>query len=159
GGSHLAARFLSSPRYLKWLTEAPMQGGTPRGMEKHLNRLSAIASEDSEIGPDILKVLKDFTPGAQAQAPTPPYNDVEPEKYGKLRQPSDSRLREVPVPAIPPGFKFDDERIEGNPDERFRDEEQPEPSRTPRFRSEDEVKAEPIIFGGRRAQVRPPAFD
>jgi hypothetical protein len=26
---------------------------------KHLDRLRAIASEDSEIGPDVLKVLKD----------------------------------------------------------------------------------------------------
>lgn len=58
GGVHLLSRFMTSPRYLRWLTSAPMY--TRGGMDSpafrdHLNRLHVIAGGDPEIGHAVLQ--------------------------------------------------------------------------------------------------------
>jgi hypothetical protein len=58
GGNAMAARLLTSTRYLRWLTEVPVasRGGfDTAAFSKHLARLGAVAGEQKEIG-EALKI-------------------------------------------------------------------------------------------------------
>ena len=54
GGASVTSRFLSSPRYVRWLTEAA-RVRTPLELEKHVAKLAFMTGRDTESGADIRK--------------------------------------------------------------------------------------------------------
>lgn len=71
GGMNAAARFMASPRYVRWLTQAPQalsKGPPASAVANHLGRLAAITQHDSEAGNQILKAAKEtLIPSARAE--------------------------------------------------------------------------------------------
>ena len=54
GGAAATSRFLSSPRYVRWLTEAA-RVRTPPELQKHVAKLAFMTGRDTEAGADIHK--------------------------------------------------------------------------------------------------------
>lgn len=138
-GRYGLARFMASPRYLRWLTQVPnySRGGAgSRALNEHIQRLQAIAGDDREFGQTVLQALGSVLQPASAQAQEgrePPLNREEqltrfrqitgraPRDEWELRSmfaPPDSQLRVLPGDrniSLPPADPGEASRIEEQP--------------------------------------------
>lgn len=69
GGGHLLARFMASPRYVRWLTEMPNRaahGINSPAFQAHMARLNTLGADDKELGKAVLDAVGDVLRPANA---------------------------------------------------------------------------------------------
>jgi hypothetical protein len=74
GGAHMLARFMASPRYMRWLLNAPMRtvgGPASKAFKAYVTQLGAITDGDKELGKAVMGAVQSIAGNAQA-GPMPP---------------------------------------------------------------------------------------
>ncbi len=69
GGAHLLARFMASPRYVRWLTEMPNRaahGINSPAFQAHMARLNALGADDKELGKAVMEAVGEVLRPANA---------------------------------------------------------------------------------------------
>lgn len=75
GGQAAISHFMASPAYVRWLTRVPQAMSTPAAWRMHVNRLTAIAPGDTELGYAVGRMAEKILgmgPDPQVQDPQRP---------------------------------------------------------------------------------------